>query len=46
MNTCTLKNYETFNPLNSKKETEGQEKPEILTKGILQKIKLIEKAFR
>jgi len=45
MNSSTLKTYETFNPLNSKKKTEGQ-KPEILTKGILRKLKLIEKAFR
>ena len=46
MNVCTLKNYETFNPLKSKKETEENEKPEILTKEIRNKIKLIEKAFR
>ena len=47
MNMYTLKTYETVNPLKSKKETEEeQEKPKILTKEILHKIKLIEKAFR
>ena len=42
----TLKAYETFNPLKSRKKNKEDERSENLTEEIKHKIKLIEKAFR
>ncbi|MBT8171249.1 hypothetical protein KJN74_00050 [Candidatus Bathyarchaeota archaeon] len=45
-NMNTLKPYMTVNPLKAKKKNEDLEIPKTLSKEILHKIKLIEKAFR
>ena len=42
----TLKAYETFDPLKSRKNNKEDERSENLTEEIKHKIKLIEKAFR
>ncbi|MFH1327449.1 MAG: hypothetical protein ABIH76_01145 [Candidatus Bathyarchaeota archaeon] len=42
----TLKTYEMFNPLKSRKNNKEDEESENLTEEIKHKIKLIEKAFR
>ena len=42
----TLKAYETFDPLKSRKNNKEDERSENLTEEIKHKLKLIEKAFR